>query len=443
MKNHRSLKQRLLALVLSIVVVVWIVTAALTYFDAREELDETLDAHLAQSASLLSIQATHELEEIEVDHAPLLHKYSRRVAFQVWEDGTTLRMHSFNAPTQALASNVEGFSDAVINGIGWRVFSTWDENHKNLIQVAELSEMREKLARSAVGNLLEPLLISLPLLALLLWFGVARGLKPLATLTDELAMRAPDNLAPLQGSTAPLEVVPLIERLNKLFVRINASMQKERRFTADAAHELRTPVAGIKAQVQVANAATTNAERVHALNNAILGCDRATHLIEQLLTLARIDNLSEAITESCLLRALSVEVIAALAPTALNKGVRIELMEGDDAAVLGNPVLLRILLRNLIDNAVSHTPAGTTVRVCIAAKREDIQLTVCDNGPGIPAEDMNRVAERFYRPVGTEASGSGLGLSIVKQIAEIHAATLALQENAEGSGLMVSVTFKK
>ncbi len=439
----RSLKQRLLALVLSIVVVIWIATAVLTYFDARKELDETLDAHLAQSASLLAIQATHELEEIEVDHAPLLHKYSRRVAFQVWEEGRTLRIHSLNAPTQALAVNTEGFADNVIDGVGWRVFSTWDENHKNLIQVAELTEMREKLARSVVGNLLEPLVISLPILALLLWLGVARGLQPLAKLSGELEMREPENLAPLDAGMAPREVSPLIEKLNKLFTRINASREKERRFTADAAHELRTPVAGIKAQVQVASTATQDTERAHALNNAILGCDRATHLIEQLLTLARLDNLSEAVTEHCHLRALAAEVIAAIAPTALGKGVHIELIDCEEATTLGNPVLLRILFRNLIDNAVRHTPDGTAVRVSIATTQAQIQLTVCDNGPGIPAEDMDRVAERFYRPVGTEASGSGLGLAIVKNIAEIHAATLHFEANNQGTGLCVKVAFKR
>jgi two-component system sensor histidine kinase QseC len=441
MPNPRSLKQRLLALVLSIVVVVWIVTAALTYFDAREELDETLDAHLAQSASLLAMQISHEQDEIETDHAPLLHKYSRRVAFQVWEQGRILRMHSINAPAQALSTNTQGFSNSIIEGIAWRVFSSWDDDHKNLIQVAELSESRDKLARSAVGNLLKPLLVSLPVLAFLLWFGVARGLQPLANVINELKMREPANLLPLQIELAPREIVPLIQRLNKLFVRINASMQKERRFTADAAHELRTPVAGIKAQVQVANAATSNAEREHALNNAILGCDRASHLIEQLLTLARLDNLSQAITEQCHLKTLAAEMIAAIAPAALSKGVRLELVDSADITILGNPVLLRILLRNLIDNAVLHSPAGTTVHVGIALVDQQIQLTVSDNGPGIPPEEMSRVLERFYRPAGTQASGSGLGLSIVKQIAGIHGATLALQNNPEGSGLSASVLF--
>ncbi|HEX5337692.1 MAG TPA: ATP-binding protein [Gallionella sp.] len=441
-RGHGSLKQRLLALALSMVVVVWIGATAFTYFDARDEFDEILDAHLAQSAALLVVQSSQDFDELETEHAPLLHKYSRRVAFQVWEEGRVLRLHSANAPAQALADREEGFSDSVIEGKRWRVFSTWDDARKNLIHVAERTEVRDELARDIAGNLLTPLLFSLPLLALLLWVAVGRGLRPLVKLTGEVERREPDNLAPLDAEAVPREVAPLIERLNRLFVRIDASLQKERRFTADAAHELRTPVAGIKAQAQVARAASNDAERTHALDNAILGCDRAAHLIDQLLTLARIDTLGEEATEACRLRELAAEVIAAIAPTALGQGVRLELTEGEEVAVRGNPVLLRILLRNLIDNAVRHTQSGTSVQIAVANELGAASLSVSDNGPGIPEAERAKVAERFYRPLGTRASGSGLGLSIVKRIAEIHAATLQIAPLSDGQGLRVLVHFK-
>ncbi len=440
--EHGSLKHRLLALAIGTVVVVWIAATAFTYFDAREEFDEILDAHLAQSATLLVVQAANDMDELETGHAPLLHKYSLRVAFQVWEDGRILRLHSANAPAQALAQREQGFSDTVIAGQRWRVFSTWDDAHRNLIHVAERGEARDELARDIAGNLLEPLWFSLPLLALLLWVAVARGLRPLVKLGDELAQRAPDNLAALNAGTAPREVTPLIERLNDLFARIESSMQKERRFTADAAHELRTPVAGIKAQAQVARSATNDAERIHALDNAILGCDRAAHLIEQLLTLARIDTLGDEASQPCRLRVLAAEVVAAIAPAALSQQVRLELEEGEEIAVRGDPALLRILLRNLIDNAVKHTPAGTTVQITVTQGEGQSRLTVTDNGPGIPEEELARVSERFYRPVGTQAGGSGLGLSIVKRIAEIHGASLQLAMGKDGNGLSVTVGFK-
>ncbi len=441
MRGHGSLKQRLLLRALTTVVTVWVAATAFTYYDARHEFEEILDAHLAQSATLLIVQASHEFDEVETEHTPLLHKYSRRVAFQVWDDGNVLRLHSLNAPSQPFASIEQGFSNSVVEGKRWRVFSTWDDSGKHLIHVAELTEVRDELANGVAGNLLVPLLGSLPLLAVFLWVTVARGLSPLVKLTDEIAQREPDNLAQLNVEMAPREVIPLIERLNKLFVRMTASLQLERHFTANAAHELRTPVAGIKAQAQVAKAASSEAERNHALDNAILGCDRATHLIEQLLTLARVDNLGDDLTENCSLRDMAAEVIADIAPAALNKNVRLEL-QADDAGVLqGNGVLLRILLRNLIDNAVRHTSPGTFVWVSVVNEPRRVNLSVKDSGIGLSEADLARVTERFYRPIDTRASGSGLGLSIVKRIAEIHHASLNLATQQERKGLCVTVTF--
>jgi len=435
-----SLKQRLLLLSLTTVLVVWVAASLFTYFDAREEFEELLDAHLAQSASLLVAQSSHDLDEIETEHAPLLHKYSRQVAFQVWNEERVLRLHSANAPTQLLATKEQGYSDNVIEGKRWRVFSTLDAAENNLIQVAERTDVRDELAEGIAGNLLKPLLVSLPLLALLLWIAVSRSLRPLVKLTAEVGQREPENLHALEVASAPAEVQPLIERLNQLFARMEASLQNERRFTADAAHELRTPVSGIKAQAQVALATIDDEQRRHALDNVILGCDRATRLIEQLLTLARIDNLGDDLTESCPLKAIAAEVIAQIAPMALKQDVRLELCAGEEHVVNGNPLLLRILLRNIIDNAVRHTPSGTEVKINVSAISGLTCLSVTDSGQGIPEAELSRVAERFYRPVGTTASGSGLGLSIVKRIAEIHHATLDLKPSS--TGLTVSLMFK-
>jgi two-component system sensor histidine kinase QseC len=441
MREQSSLKKRLLLLALSTVAVVWIGAATFVYFDAREEFDEVLDAHLAQDAALLSAQITHELAELETLHAPLLHKYARRIAFQVWEDGKVLLLHSDNAAQQHLGDAEQGFSNTTMDGHRWRVFTTWDDSGGYLIHVAERADVRDELAQDIAGNLLEPLLFSLPLLALMLWVAVARGLQPLGKLAAEVERRDPETLTPLDAGAAPREVLPLIERLNRLFARIDSTIQKERRFTADAAHELRTPVAGIKAQAQVARAAAGEAERIHALDNAILGCDRATHLIEQLLTLARVDSVDAGVAEPCRLRDIAAGEIAAAAPAALVKGVHIELPEGDETAVRGNPELLRILVRNLIDNAVRHTPSGTTVQVGIGQKQGVATLSVSDDGPGIPEQEMDKVAERFYRPADTQASGSGLGLSIVKRIAEVHGASLRFMQAGNGRGLRVTVEF--
>lgn len=436
-----SLKKRLLLPVLTTIALVWIGATTFTYLDAREELDEMLDAHLAQAASLLAVQTTHELEEIDTEHAPMLHKYSRRVAFQIWEKGQTLRLHSANAPQQPLADADHGFSTRKIDGHPWRVFSTWDDEGEHLIHVAERADARAHLARDIAGNLLLPLLVALPVLAILLWLAVTNALRPLVGLTQEVARREPDNLAPLDAASAPAEVLPLIDRLNRLFGRIQDSFDNERRFTADAAHELRTPVAAIKAQAQVARGASDTAARLHALDNAIAGCDRATHLIEQLLTLARLDAAENTAMASTHLRQLAAEAIAELAPAALEKNVHIELADGEEIAIAGLPALLRILLRNLIDNAVRHNPSGTLVTVQTARIEGRPVLTVTDNGPGLAAEDLAKLSERFFRPLGTAASGSGLGLSIVRRIAELHHAEFRISAASASGGLRIAIVF--
>ncbi len=441
MLRKPSLKRHILALTLGAILLVWLAAAALTYIDARRELNEMLDAHLAQASTLLVAQASHELEEIETERGPLPHRYSLRVAFQVWEHGTQLRLRSANAPMEPLTRQQGGFSDAVIQGRQWRVFSTWDNTRTMLIHVAEQAEVRDELARGIASNLLRPLWVALPLLGVLIWVAVRGGLRPLTRLTREVEQRAPDNLAPLDATATPAEVTPLIERLNQLFNRIGNVLENERRFTADAAHELRTPVAAIKAQAQVARGATDEAARRHALDSAIAGCDRATHLIEQLLTLARLENAASDKLENCALRTLAARIMGEIAPAALDKGVQLELAEGEEVIANGMPALLTVLLRNLIDNAVRHTPAGSTVFVEVSSLLGKPSVTICDDGPGLPPEELEKISQRFYRPLGTAASGSGLGLSIVRRIAELHDAVLTISSSETKSGLKVTVTF--
>ncbi len=437
---RNSIKTRLLALALGAVTLVWLGTVVFTYFDAREELDELLDAHLAQAATLLIAQTAHEIDEIEDERAPTLHKYARRVVFQVWGEGQ-LRLHSANAPAEPLAGDAPGFSERTIDNHRWRVFTSRDATGKLVIHVGERAELRAKLAREMALNLLTPLLYALPALALLLWIAVGRGLKPLAALRDQISHRAPDNLAPLDAAQAPREVQPLVEQLNTLFRRITDSLENERRFTADAAHELRTPVAAIRAQAQVARGAYDDATRAHALDNVITGCDRAAHLIDQLLTLARLDRSQQAPAQACRLRSLAGETVAELAPQAVNRDIQLELVEGPEVEIPGLQALLQVLLRNLIDNAIRYSPSGTTVRVNVVRDGQTTRLTVTDQGPGIPAAELPKVRERFYRLLGTGQEGSGLGLSIVQRIAEIHGATLELAPNDDGKGLRATVTF--
>lgn len=440
-RARHSLRRRLLVALLTATLLVWAGTLLVSYRDTRHELNELLDAHLAQSTALLIAQLGHEPEEIDTEHASALHRYSRKVAFQVWERGDRLTLHSASAPDQPLSDRREGFSDSVIAGQGWRVFSAWDAGRRFLVQVGERREARDELNTTIAEHMLRPLLVALPLLGLLIWFGVGAGLRSLRALGGQVAQRRPENLAPLEVASAPLEVLPLVEELNRLFARVRTSLEGERRFTSDAAHELRTPLAAIRAQAQVARAAGGDAERDRALDKVLEGCDRSAHLVEQLLTLARLEPESTRAHDRHDLRALAAAVVADLAPGAAERDIDIQLAGDGAAPAPCEPALVSILMRNLIDNAVRYSPPHSRVRVALTPVDGGIELAVIDQGPGIPAAEQGLVWERFYRVLGTGETGSGLGLSIVKRIADLHGAAAAIAQGEDGQGLRVSVTF--
>jgi two-component system sensor histidine kinase QseC len=434
-------RARLLIGVLGAVALVWIATALYSYRDARREIDALLDAHLAQAAALLVAQASHELEDIEVDDSPALHRYGQKVAFQVWDRGRRLRVHSADAPTAPLSPQTEGFSDVAIEGRPWRVFSTWADKNRVLIQVGEERAARDQLATAIATNLLTPLALALPVLGGLVWLAVRWGTRPLATLRAQVVQRAPDNLAPLHVVDPPAEVAPLVASLNRLLDRVRASIDNERRFTADAAHELRTPLAAVRAHAEVARAATDEKERQAALDSLLAGCDRAAHGIDQLLTLARLDpGDPREQSEACDLRAVARDTLAELAPAAVAKGLDVELMPGPPAVIRGSRGLLGILVRNIVDNAIRYS-AGGTIRVGVARDAGTVRLTVTDEGPGIPAAHRHALGDRFFRVPGTQEPGTGLGLSIVRRIAELHRANVEFRDSPSGRGLSVVVEF--
>jgi two-component system sensor histidine kinase QseC len=436
-----SLRRRLLFTLLGAVAAIRIATAIASYFDARHELDELLDAHLAQAASLLIAQAGDELDEID-EHAPQVHRYERRVAFQFWERGEVLRLHSANAPAVRLSRSDDGFSDERIAGERWRVFSGWDRHQRYLVQVGERADARAQIVAAILKNALWPLALALPVLALLVWLVVDRALLPLRTLSREVAQRAPGNLAPLALGPAPAEVAPLVAALDRLLARVQASIEGERRFTADAAHELRTPLAALRAQAQVARTAADAGERTHALDSVIEGCDRAAHLVEQLLTLARLEpETAHAERSECDLRAVVADVIAGIAASALARNIALEL-EGDASVrVRADARLLAILFRNLLDNAIRYSPSHTAVRVEVGLRNGVPFASIRDQGPGVPEARRPELGRRFHRLAGASArAGSGLGLSIAKRIAELHGAPLVF-DAAPGGGLSATIAF--
>jgi two-component system sensor histidine kinase QseC len=373
---------------------------------------------------------------------PRQYKQERKIAFQVWDRSDALLLRSASAPETRLSERDEGYADAVIDGKRWRIFSRRDESGRYVVQVGERYELRDELAESVAGHLMHPLAVALPVLALLIWFAVGAGLAPLGRLAAEVGRRAPDNLAPLEESRTPREVRPLLGALNTLFARLRALLEQERRFTADAAHELRTPLAAVKTQAQVALGAVDAEERARALAHVVTGTDRAAHLVEQLLMLARLDpQTALAQARPASLRDLAAECVAAQAPAAAQKNVGVGLAAEDDGLIAGDSTLLAVLLRNLVDNAVRYSPAGGEIEVSIGREDGTVVLRVTDNGPGIPEAERSRVFERFYRVLGSGEEGSGLGLSIVKRIADLHRASIALAAGPGGRGLKMSVAF--
>ncbi|MEO8752644.1 MAG: ATP-binding protein [Casimicrobiaceae bacterium] len=443
--RRRSIRQVLLVGVLAAVAVTWLATAVVSYFDARHELDELLDAHLAQTASLLIAQAGRESGEIEIEHTPQLHPYERRVAFQFWDEGKVLRLHSANAPNAGrLSERGEGFSDVDIDGQRWRVFSGWDDDHRYLVQVGERRKVRDEIVAKIAKNLLWPLAVALPTLGLLIWLGIDRALRPLRRIGGEVGSRAADNLAPLDTAGAPPEVAPLVDSLNRLFGRVRASMENERRFTADAAHELRTPLAALRAQAQVAQRASRDAERARALDNVLAGCDRASHLVEQLLILARLEPSDLRTAQApCDLRELARLGVADIVPAAHAKGIDIDLHAETAPSVPGDTRLLRVLVRNLLDNAVRYSPANTAVHIRVGECAGAAFLAVTDDGPGVPGGEIERLGQRFHRVLGSEAPGSGLGLSIALRIAEVHGARLTFAATSARGGLTATLEFPR
>ncbi|WP_428420010.1 ATP-binding protein [Methylibium sp.] len=441
----RSLQGRLLALVLGLVVSVWAATAAATWFDVRHELDELLDGHLAQAAALLVVQQAREVGDDDrgVD-APTLHRYAPKVAFQVFHEGRPA-LRSANAPALPMVEAGEhfqaGFRTVQVDGTAWRVFAAHGGERDVQVYVGEQVDSRAAILWAVLRSTLWPMLMALPLLALAAWWAVHRGVAPLRALGRTLAERQPQALSPVVVEGAPSEMTPMLDALNRLFARIAELMESERRFTADAAHELRTPIAAIRAQAQVALGEADAGQRRHALRATLEGCDRATRLVEQLLTLSRLEAGGPPAGRPVELSALVRRVVAELAPQALHKRQTIEVDAAEPCRVRGDGTLLSVLVRNLVDNAIRYSPPQASVKLAVKRHPTHVRLTVEDSGPGMSGQDAQRVGERFFRVVGSGQAGSGLGWSIVRRIAAVHQAAVRVGRSSALGGLAVEIDW--
>ncbi len=430
-----SIRRQLLLWLLSGLALAVIAASARIYTQTLAEANELFDYHLRQMAASLPNDS----------FGPLPPSRSSGLAtedglvVQIW-DRNGLELY-FSRPASKLPQRAElGFSTVETAHGSWRVFSALEEN--NVVQVAQPMSVRRDLAAGMALRALVPLLLLLPVLGILIWLTVGRGLQPLDRMAAALRRRTPDSLDALPEDGLPGEVRPLVRSLNELLERLGRALESQKAFVADAAHELRTPLTAVQLQIQLAERAQTPEEREAAFAKLKRGQSRAAHLVQQLLTLARQEPGIAPQPHSSVDLAETVRlVVSEYAPLAADRKIDLGLSHEAPAGISGDFEALRVMLGNLVDNAIRYTPPGGTVDVALRLQGRNAVIEISDSGPGIPPDERARVFDRFYRREATHVAGSGLGLAIVKNIADRHHASIALEDRVPGPGLRVSVTF--
>jgi len=437
---HRpSMQTRLLLLVLAFATAIWLLAAAITWRDAKHEVDVLLDGHLAQASSLLLVQSDGDIDDIF--DTPILHRFAPNVGFQVFM-GKQILAHSANTGVEPLSGQTDGFSTVLHGGEWWRVSGVYSPRLDITVFVGEKLESRSAIMRALMRSMLGPLLLALPLFGLGLWWSIRRGLAPLRELRDTLEQRPPHAAEPVPLSGLPRELEPLVQTLNDLLARIGRMVQSERRFTADAAHELRTPLAAIRAQAQVAmGAGDDTVQRLHALQSTLAGCDRTSRLMDQLLTLARLETAPDPLAPPVDLGGVVCRVVSELVSAALERKQTVAVLTDTPCTVPANELLLGVLVRNLVDNALRYSPDGARVEVSYGSDAQGVFLRVQDSGPGMSDEAIGHLGERFFRVLGNDQPGSGLGWSIVRRLLDVFGARVQIERAQQLGGLSVTVRW--
>ncbi|WP_306603101.1 ATP-binding protein [Azonexus sp.] len=441
-----SLRWRLLGAVCAAVLLIWLLTGWFSYTKAQHEAEELMDGNLAQTGRLL-LAIVHDNEANLGELANRLatvrgaadNIYEPPLEFQIGLGDGTILARSIDAPALPILG-IADYSDIIRHDNAWRVLNTVSGDGRYRVQVSQSILLRDQAALEVAIQTVLPLLLIVPVLILLIYLSIQRALRPLDLLAKEVSARTPDNLAALPDARIPTEARPLVNAINRLFQRVDRTLDNERRFTADAAHELRTPLAAIKVQTQVALLSRDTAMREHALQQIECGVDRASRLVEQLLRLARLDPLSSPPASLPFdLGHLVDETLKAARHAKADATQEVShKLPATPAIVLGDADLLQIAIRNLLDNALRYTPPGSTIQVTISESATHYGLTVADNGPGVPPAALVRLGERFFRGQPGSIEGNGLGLAIVARIAELHGAELKLANRPEG-GFSVSL----
>lgn len=427
-----SIRRRLLVALLGALLVAGIAGAGATFVSAHGEVGRMLDEELRQVA--LSLRDHSRLDFARLESRT--NDPDLRVLVQIWDPAFD-RPYSSRIAAPLPRQKDEGYVTLGHEGREWRIYTTFSA--KQTIQVAQPTALRTELAALTAARLLLPVLVILPLLGVLGWWIVGRGLAPLAALAGSLARRAPTSLEPMPTLEAPEEVQPLVRSLNDLLARLGDAFDTQRRFAADAAHELRTPLTALTLQIQVARRAESPEERAVALDRLEQGVKRATRLVQQLLTMARLDPDAARPATAFDLAAVAASVVEEKTPFAEQQRLSLALASAP-VKLCGQEDALRILLANLVDNALRYTPPGGSVEVRVGPDGDQALVEVADSGPGIPEEERERVFDRFYRGRQAPSGGSGLGLAIVRQVVTLHGGSITLGKSPSG-GLLVSARF--
>jgi signal transduction histidine kinase len=429
----RSIRRWLLVALLGLLAVAATLGGALTYFSARHEVDRLLDEEMRQVALSLRDHARLDTERIERS----AERPEQRLLVQVDDTRREQPYRSRDVAPLPRAAG-EGFRDLEHAGTRWRVYAL--PNEVQLIQVAQPVAQRRAQALDVVLRILAPLLLLVPVGAALLWWIVGRALRPLGDLGEQLAQRQPGSLAPLALEALPGEARPMVAALHGLLGRLQAAFEQQRALTADAAHALRTPLAAVTLQAQLAQRAPDGPERDGALVKLEAGVKRASQVVAQLLALARLD--PDAAREPAApvdLALLARDIADELSALAERTRIALRCRLPAAAPALGHEAALRMAVTNLLDNALRYTPAGGEVELALQEDAGGWRLAVSDTGPGLPADERERVFDRFYRGRDSRAPGSGLGLAIVREVARLHGGEAFIGDGPSGRGLTVGL----
>lgn len=443
-----SLRGILLAVILTLTLGLWGLSTLIVYLNADRESQELFDQSLEETANLLLSLADHQLQErMTINSAQLAQTNDNRhnpyLKFEIRDNAKRLMYKNSDAPAALFTGDrADGFIWATVNGQRWRIYTTWDVGRHLQIQVVEPNTHRTEISSRFAYKIFWFALLIMPLMAASIWWTVNRVFRVLRHSADEVSQRTPNDLRDVSMAGVPSEVHPLLLAINRLFERVRRTLEHEQQFTADAAHELRTPLAAIKTNLQVIQRARSDAERAEFIDGLSTSVDRASRLVEQLMTLARLDPQYEKYPD---LKALDIaELIATQLPGLHTQAGRLQLqldVQLEPAPCLIQKDFFLILLSNLVNNAFRYTPQHGRVRLSCRREQNEVCLIIADSGPGIPPDMHERVFDRFFRLADANKPGSGLGLSIVKRIADTHDASIRLGPGLQGAGLTVEVRF--